>query len=50
MKKQNSEKLTLTKTSLLNLTVRTGIEAGACSKNWSYRPSNGPDGCGSTRD
>jgi len=49
MKKQvqsNSAKLSLNKTTLKNLTTQTGVKAGACSKNWSYHPSKGPNGCG----
>ncbi len=48
MKKQNpssSPKLVLSKTTVRDLTMQTGIKAGGCSKNWSYAPSHGADGC-----
>ncbi len=40
-----SSKLTLSKTTVRNLTTRTGVKAGACSKNWSYKPSHDANGC-----
>lgn len=52
MKKQNppsSPKLVLSKATVLNLTMQTGIKAGGCSKNWSYSPSHGPNGCSHTK-
>ena len=47
MKKQNkaTSKLTFSKATVLNLTTRTGVKAGACSKNWSYAPSHDANGC-----
>jgi hypothetical protein len=45
MKKAHSDKLGFAKTTLKNLTVHTGIEAGGCSKNWSYAQSHDANGC-----
>lgn len=48
MKKLGTQKVLLQKKTLKNLTVQSNVKAGGCSKQWSYNPSHGPNGCSGT--
>lgn len=50
MKKIATPKKTqLSKSTLKNLSVRSSVKAGGCSKNWSYAPSHDANGCRGTK-